>query len=220
LAKIINETGFSRSTAFRLLHYLADVRLLEFDEARRCYFVGPLAYELGLAARGQAELVAHWKHPMERISEENALTTYLVARSDMEGVCLATVHGASVIRSVPLMVGQRLPLGIGAGSLAILSSLPDTEVDTIIETLGPKLRTYLGGRLTPKLLRHYVDTTRTNGYAFSQNNLAVGVVAVGVRIPADDELTQLAIGVSAAAPHMSRAEQIQITRTIRKIIHS
>ena len=116
LAKITGATELSRSTAFRLLHYLADARLLEFDKRRRCYYVGPLTYELGLAARGQADLVANWKDRMELVCAKTGLTTYLVVRSDMEGVCLATAHGPSVIRSVPLMVGQRLPLGIGAGS--------------------------------------------------------------------------------------------------------
>jgi DNA-binding IclR family transcriptional regulator len=220
LAKIMSVTALSRSTAFRLLHYLAEARLLDFDERQRCYYVGPLTYELGLAARGHADLVANWRDRMELISAKTGLTTYLVARSDMEGVCLATAHGPSVIRSVPLMVGQRLPLGIGAGSLAILSSLPDIEVDTIIAAHGPKLRMYSGGRLTPKVLRQYVETTRTKGYAFSQNNLATGVLAVGVRIPGDDELTQLAVGVSAVATHMSEAEQAQIAKTIRKIIYN
>ena len=218
LAKIMSVTALSRSTAFRLLHYLADARLLEFDERQRCYYVGPLAYELGLAARGQAELVANWKDRLERISAKTGLTTYLVARSDIEGVCLATAHGPSVIRSVPLMVGQRLPLGIGAGSLAILSSLPDAEVDMIIGAHGPKLRMSSGGRLTPKVLRQHVETTRAKGYAFSQNNLATGVLAVGVRIPSDDGLTQLAIGVSAVARRMSDSEQAYLGKVIRAMI--
>ena len=42
LAKITSVTELSRSTAFRLLHYLADARLLDFDKRRRCYYVGPL----------------------------------------------------------------------------------------------------------------------------------------------------------------------------------
>ena len=146
------------------------------------------------------------------------MTAYLVARSDMEGVCLATVHAPSVIRSVPLMIGQRVPLGIGAGSLAILSSLPDIEVDTIITALTPKLRAYIGGRMTPKLLKQFVETTRARGYAFSQNNLTTGVLAVGMRIPGDRQLTQLAVGVSAVATHMSDVEQAQIAKSIRKVI--
>ncbi len=219
LAKITGATELSRSTAFRLLHYLADARLLEFDKRRRCYYVGPLTYELGLAARGQADLVANWKDRMELVCAKTGLTTYLVVRSDMEGVCLATAHGPSVIRSVPLMVGQRLPLGIGAGSLAILSSLPDVEVDAVIAAHGPTLRAYSNGRVTPKVLRQYVEETRTQGYAFSQNMLATGVLAIGVAIPSDGSLTQLAVGVSAVATHMSQSEQAQIARMIRKIIY-
>jgi DNA-binding IclR family transcriptional regulator len=220
LSNIISVTELSRSTAFRLLRYLTEERLLEFDDRQRSYYLGPLAYELGLAARGQADLVAKWKDRIERLAAKTGLTAYLVARSDTEIVCLATAHGPSVVRAVTLVAGQRLPLGIGAGSLAILSSLPDDEVDSVIASHGPKLRMYGGGRLTPKILRQRVETTRTKGYALSQDSVAKGVLGIGVAIPRDGELTQLAVSLSLVATHLDAAEQTHIAKTIRKAIQS
>ena len=49
LAKVMSVTTLSRSTSFRLLRYLTEERLLQFHEEDRTYFIGPLAYELGLA---------------------------------------------------------------------------------------------------------------------------------------------------------------------------
>ena len=88
----------------------------------------------------------------------------------------------------------------------------------MIAAHGPKLRVYSNGRVTPKVLRQYVEATRDQGYAFSQNMLATGVLAIGVTVPSEGSLTQLAVGVSAVAPHMSQGEQAQIAKTIRKII--
>jgi DNA-binding IclR family transcriptional regulator len=217
LSKIMSVTDLSRSTAFRLLRYLSEERLLEFDERERSYYLGPLAYELGLAARGRADLVADWRECLERIAAKTGLTTYLVARSDMEIVCLAVVHGSSVVRAVTLDVGQRLPLGIGAGSLAILSSLPDAEVDAILAANNAKLRMYGGGRLAPKILKQRVELTRAKGYAFSQDSVAKGVVGVGTLVSRASELTQLAVSVSSAADHMDVAERARMADTIRKI---
>lgn len=218
LSKIVSVTALSRSTAFRLLHYLADARLLRFDEQQRRYYVGPLAYELGLAARGQSELTAHWMNRMENVALETGLTTYLVARSGLDGVCLATTDPLSAIPSVPCLTGLRMPLGIGAASLAILSSLSDMEIDAIIAAHGFRLRTYSCGRITPEVLRRHVKMTRIRGYAFSQNIVTKGMLAIAVRIPGDSEQPDLALGVSSAATKMSDAEQFRIAETIQDIL--
>jgi DNA-binding IclR family transcriptional regulator len=217
LSKIMNVTDLSRSTTFRLLRYLSEERLLEFDEQQRSYYIGPLAYELGLAAKGQAGLVAERKESIDRIAAKTGLTTYLTARSDTEIVCLAASHGVSVVRAVTLDVGQRLPLGIGAGSLALLSSLPDAEVDAVLTSNSAKIRMYGEGRLTPKILKQRVETTRAKGYAFSQDSVAKGVAGVGVVISSPDALTQLAVSVSSVAGHMDTAERERMADTIRKM---
>ena len=153
LANVCRATNLSRSTAFRMLRSLTEERLLEYDADAHRYYIGPLAYELGLAAQGQADLIASWRERIERIALRTGLTTYLVARSDSEVVCLATAQGSGVIRAVPLTIGQRLPLGVGAGSLAILSSLDDAEVEGILSANAQKLVLHGGGKLTPAILR-------------------------------------------------------------------
>jgi DNA-binding IclR family transcriptional regulator len=218
LSTIMSTTQLSRSTAFRLLRYLTEERMLDFDEQRKAYRLGSLAYEFGLAARGQADIVAAWRDRIDRIAAKTGLTTYLVARSDTEIVCLATAQGQRIVRAVPMEVGQRLPLGIGGGSLAILSSLPDEEVGAILASHGPKLRLYGEGRVTPRVLWQRVETARARGYALSQDSVAKGVIGIGVLIPRDSGLTQLAVSVSIVAAELDKAEQTQIAKTIQKII--
>lgn len=45
-----------------------------------------------------------------------------MVRSDRDAICRLCVLGNMIIRAMPMEVGQRLPLGIGAGSLAILNA--------------------------------------------------------------------------------------------------
>jgi DNA-binding IclR family transcriptional regulator len=215
LSKVIRATDLSRSTAFRLLRCLTQERLLHFDEEQRVYCIGPLAYELGLAGKGQADIVANWHAHIARVSAKTGLTTYLVARSDTEVVCLDTVQGTSVVRAVPLIVGQRLPLGIGAGSLAILSSLPDEEVEAVIASNTLKLPMYGDGRLTPAKLRQRVEMTRANGFAYSRESVAKGISGVGVTIQRHGDLAQIAISVSLVGTQLDANEQSRLVNTIR-----
>jgi DNA-binding IclR family transcriptional regulator len=217
LATIMLATGLSRSTAFRLLRCLVEQRLLNFDDAHKFYFIGPLAYELGLAGKGLADdLAARWRKRLERISAQTALTAYLVARSDTDIVCLDTVQAETAIRAVPLAIGQRLPLGVGAGSLAILSSLADDEIEAIIAANHPMLRMYGRGLLTPAELHRRIARTRAKGYAYSSQSVAQGVVGVGVVIPGPDQITQLAISVSMVGTQIKEPEQERLIDAMRQ----
>jgi DNA-binding IclR family transcriptional regulator len=218
LPNVCRATNLSRSTAFRILRSLTEERLLDYDGEAHRYYVGPLAYELGLAAQGQSNVIASWRDRIDRIALRTGLTTYLVARSDSEVVCLATAQGSAVIRAVSLTVGQRLPLGVGAGSLAILSSLDDVEVEAILAANAHKLALHGGGRLTPAILRSRVALTREHGYAFSQDTVAAGVVGVGLVVSPPGDLQQLAVSVSMPATQLGEGEQVRLAADIREVV--
>ena len=130
LSRVARATGLSTSTSFRILRSLTEERLLRYSDIDRWY-VGPLAFELGLAALTEAQVQTSWRDAVDHIARETRLTTYLMARSDNDAVCLLCVQGSTVLRAMPVEVGQRLPLGVGAGSLAILATLDDEEIQRI-----------------------------------------------------------------------------------------
>jgi len=215
LAAITRTTGLSRSTAFRILRALVEERLLDFDPAQRRYVIGPLAFELGLAApEGRPDSL--WTQRIEAISRTSGLTAYLVARSGADVVCLATAQGSSVIRAVPLVVGQRLPLGVGAGSLAILATLPDDEVNALLSANAGKIAQIARGRATPALLRARIAQARADGHAFSRDSVAPGVAGVGVVVTRPHEAATYSVSVAAAA-ELDRAEQLRLAALMREV---
>ena len=219
LATISRTTELSRSTAFRILRSLVEQGLLDYETQAHRYYIGPLAYELGLAAHGQARLTAAWRERLDAISRQTGLTAYLVARSDAEVVCLATAQGSAVIRAVPLTVGQRLPLGVGAGSLAILASLEDKEVDALIGMNAARLAKHGGSQLTPGLLWERIHNARKHGFAFSHDTVASGVMGVGVVVSQESELKRLAISVSMPRAELSLPRQAELAGAIRATAH-
>ncbi len=217
LAKITHASGLNRTTAFRIVHFLAQERLLQYDAELGHYSIGPLAFELGLAARAQTDLIERWQPRVNEISKLTGMTCYLMVRSDAEAVCIATAEGSSILRAVPLQVGQRLPLGVGAGSLALLSSLDDDEVRSSIELNRSRLGLLGDGHLTPEILWKRVEFARERGYAVSQNSVAVGVIGIGRTIPDTGMLMRLAISVSAPALQMKSDQHDAIARIISEV---
>jgi DNA-binding IclR family transcriptional regulator len=215
LSRVAQATGLNASTAFRILRSLTEERMLRYDERERRYYLGLLAFELGLVTQAQSQVQNSWRETIENISRRTRLTTYLMARSDREAVCLLCVQGTMVIRAMPMDVGQRLPLGIGAGSLAILATLEDDEIERILAALGSRLDLFPRGRKEAKRIIERVAATRTNGYSVSTGTVADGLAGVGVAIQPSSGLLQLAISVSAVTNSIDPVEARKIAAVIQ-----
>jgi DNA-binding IclR family transcriptional regulator len=222
LSRVSRATGLNTSTSFRILRSLCEERLLRYDDIDRCYFVGPLAFELGLAASASAEAHAQtrWRGAVDQVARETRLTTYLMARSGHEAICLCCVQGTMALRAMPVEVGQRLPLGIGAGSLAILASLGDVEIQRILVAEESKLDLFPGGRSEAEHILERVELTRQRGFSVSIGTVAPGVVGVGVAISPDNGLAHLALSVSAVARRINAADARDIASVISAAIQN
>ena len=204
LTRVARASGLSTSTSYRILRSLTEERLLRYDDIKKSYHVGPLAFELGLAAEGDVRTI--WRDTVERIARESRLTTYLMARSGNEAVCLVCVQGSTALRAVPMEVGQRLPLGIGAGSLAILATLEDEDIHYVIAAQGARRDLFPGSTAKAEQILKRVELTRRRGFSVSSGTVALGVIGVGMAIAPDRGLSQLAISVSAVADSIEPAD--------------
>lgn len=220
LSRVAQATSLNASTTFRILRSLTEERMLRYDERERHYYLGLLAFELGLVTQGQSQVQNRWRETIEHISRRTRLTTYLMARSDREAVCLLCVQGTMVIRAMPMDVGQRLPLGIGAGSLAILATLEDDEIERILGALGSRLDLFPRGREEAQRIVERVTETRANGFSVSAGSVAAGLAGVGVAIQPNDGLLQLAISVSAVTDSIDPVEARQIAGIIQAAVRN
>jgi DNA-binding IclR family transcriptional regulator len=86
LVRVAQATGLNQSTTFRILRSLTEERMLYYDEARRSYHLGVLAFELGLASSGKSQVQSAFRPVLEEVAGKTRLTTYLMARSGNEAV--------------------------------------------------------------------------------------------------------------------------------------
>ncbi|HMN78525.1 MAG TPA: helix-turn-helix domain-containing protein [Burkholderiaceae bacterium] len=169
-------TGWSKSTVHRLLAELEKGGLLRRGSGKE-YLTGRFAYELGIGPSPLGELRELCSGTLERIAAETSSTVFLGIRSGASSLCLDYRLGAEIRPPVVPPRGKLRPLGVGAAGLAVLSRLPDSEVDRIGETNARRLQSYgvnSGRSLTP-FIRH----ARSAGYAKVANIVAPGVVGIG-----------------------------------------
>jgi DNA-binding IclR family transcriptional regulator len=103
--------------------------------------------------------------------------------------------GAYPIRTLTLEIGDRRPLGVGAGSLALLSNLAPAGVERVLAQNAEWLVEFPS--FDAVLLRTLVSRTRDQGYAFNEGRIVAAMNAMAVM--AGDGAVGPAIALSVAA---------------------
>lgn len=206
LADIVSESGLDTSTAHRMLKSLSAAGLVERADAGWNYRLGHLVYELGLAALPRNDLQAICEDSLIRIAEESGDVALLAIRSGVDSVCMGRREGSFPILSLSVNVGTRRPLGIGAGGLAILASLPPELAKQIVETNSLRLKQF--NTLTAPALMRMVQDTRDAGYALNRGEVYPEVGGIGVAIRGAGMVPLASLSISTVASRL-QPERIQ-----------
>ena len=177
LSRLAEGAGLSKPTAHRLLAGLRNLGLVEYDEKTRLFYPGVKLYRMGLASAVRFDIVQLAQPSMQRLAEETGDTVYLSLRSGDSALCVARRTGSFPIRTLTLEVGDYRPLGLGAGSLALLASLSDEEVEASLSNNRDKLAAH--PNFDPVSLRMLVRRTRQEGYSLNEGLMLPEMAAVG-----------------------------------------
>lgn len=180
-AEIAEAIGEPRSSVYRLLSSLQTEGLVEPGSRRGRYRLGFKLLALGSAvvARFDERQVA--LPAMERLHEVTGETVFLCVPRRDEAVCIERLAGKRV-QSLALRLGGSLPLHAGAAPRALLAFRPEEEWEAYIERNTPLVRFTPSTPDTPTALRKLLRETRAQGYALSDQDVTVGVAAVGVPV--------------------------------------
>jgi DNA-binding IclR family transcriptional regulator len=209
LAHLADAAGLHPTTAHRQLAALLREGLVEQDSARR-YHPGIELWLMGQVAARRFDLADLARETMKRIAEETEDTVYLFVRSLRQAVCVARVEGSFPIRALTLVPGDRRPLGVNAGALALLSFQPDDVRDDVLAHIAPDLKPLRG--YSVETVRRQIGETRTRGYSIVTGTIIPGMSAVGVPVLGRDGLALAALSVAAIEQRMSSKRCTQIAK--------
>jgi len=209
LSELVDQCSLSKPTVRRMLLALTRAGLLDQDLETRRYFLGPEIHVLGTLASARFGIHSIALRSLVRLSQQTGDTAFLSVPRDVYSICVHREEGPFPIRVHALHAGDRHPLGVGAGGLALLAALPDEEVEEILaanaEVLGDKYPPF-----SPPALRALVHDTRVRGYALNPGMLLPDSWAIGVPIRGADGRPVGALSIAATESRLSPKRQLEI----------
>jgi DNA-binding IclR family transcriptional regulator len=212
LLDLASRTGLQRPTVHRMLKCLTLENMVQQDPETHRYFLGPMVFELGLTAAPRFNLREICHPAMTRIAEATGDTVFLTQRSGLDSVCVDRQEGTFPIKTFTLEIGMRRPLGVGTGSLAILSALSEEEVKHVIASNTPRLPEY---GLTPTSLLAQVKRAQRLGFAVREMPTLAGVRSVGQALHNRSGVAFAALSVSAISSRMSEKRVSELATLLK-----
>jgi DNA-binding IclR family transcriptional regulator len=184
LSAIAAQAELSVPTAFRLLRTLRDHDLVMTHQPQGRYTLGFRILEYGQALQRQLDIVNIARPYLVALRNQTNETASLAVRSGDASVNIAQAESQQLLRRVKV-IGEPLPLYIGAAGKVLLSAEPDEEIDDYIART--ELLPYTPSTPTdPVALRHQIIQVRAAGFYESVNERGIGGVGVAAPIRAHD----------------------------------
>ena len=215
LSQLVTDSGLNKPTVRRLLLALIRGGLVEQEGDTRLYFLGEEAYVLGTFAAPRFGLLEICRSSLMRLSETSQDTSFLSVPREALSLCLYREEGTYPIRTHALQAGFEHPLGIGAGSLAMLAALPDDEVEAMLAANAEAIATRYPC-LPPERIRADVALTRRRGFSLNPGLIVTNSWGVGMAFRFPDGRVAGALSIAAIDSRMQEPRQEELAGLLRQ----
>lgn len=214
LSGLLVESGLNKPTARRLLLALMRADLVEQDAKSRRYHLGEEAFLMGALAATRHSLLEFAGESLRHICDKSEDSSFFSVRRQNLSVCLQREEGRFPIRTHVLQAGAHHPLGIGAGSMALLADLPDDEIEHIVVENEAAVAARFP-RYTPQVIREQVEATRARGWSLNPGLVLPNSWAVGVVVRYPDGRAAGALSLAAIDSRMGPERQENLAALLR-----
>lgn len=206
LAELASRLDLERPTAHRILQRLVLEGLVQQDPALRSYTLGPLLYELGLAAKPPRLLHGLANAALVMLARESGDTAFAMVQSGMDSLCIDRQEGSYPVKALMMDPGRRRPMGTGSGSLAMLGAMPADKAQQILEANA--LRLQVGGEATLVELREVIAQARSDGFVVRAPRDAPEILSVGLAVCNAYGTPVLALSISALRFRIEQRQEL------------
>jgi DNA-binding IclR family transcriptional regulator len=218
VAALVRDTGLTRPTVHRLLSALRNEGLVDRDEATGCWLPGPELFLMGSVAAARYDVTSVARDIVRSLAVRTEESAFLSARRGDETVCLISEEGSFPIRSFVLYEGKRFPLGVASAGTAILSFLPDHDVDAYLER-HPGLEQHWGAAHGPERLRRRLRETQERGFAINPGLIVEGSYGLGAVVFGRTGEPQWALSITGVEFRFSAERLPELGRTLLAHAH-
>ncbi len=194
-------SGLNKVTCHRILNSLVDHGFLNKMHGGKHYRLGTKLLILGVKAANGPGLRHHFQPALERIRQQTGETVMLMARDKDDSVCIDRFDGDFQMQTLTGSIGGFVPLGVGPGSLAILSFLSLEEREQIIARNLPRMTGY--PMLTPERIERWIAETAERGFAIDSGELIPGIAGIAVPVTVSGTGTVASLGLTLLSPRLT-----------------
>ena len=218
ISEIGRRLGLTKATAVRLTQTLVDERFVVHDPATRRYRLGPETFAIGLAAEPSYALQRLATSSLRALALETGDWVFFSVVQGFEAICISRETGDMPIPPDALRLGDRHPLGVGAGGLASLAALPDDEVEVALRVNGRYIDAHFP-KSSVGVIRQLVPQTRERGYSVIPGIVAPGYWALGVPLLQSDGRPVAAIVLVASESRLHPTRRAALGERMLRISH-
>lgn len=219
LSELVAESGLNKPTVRRLMLALIRNGMVEQNSSTRRYFLGEETYVLGTFAAHRHGLLERALEPLAQLAQGTGDAAFLSVRRGFSALCLHREEGTYPIRTYALMTGRMHPLGVGAGSLAMLAALSDAEVEAALAANADRLAQDYPG-LPPERIRANVAETRIAGYALNPGLVFPDSWGLGIALRRPDGTLAGSLSLAAIESRMQPPRQEELVQQLRQAAHT
>jgi IclR family KDG regulon transcriptional repressor len=214
ISDISGKLDLNKSTVFNILHTLMDLNVLENQSGGKFVF-GTRFYVLGNMAGKRSALIQTARPYLQTINEKTKLSAFLGLRSDLQTILIDKVDSAYGVK-VSSEIGMQMPILAGAGIKAMLSQLPDKEIDDILART--ELKRYTPHSIIDKTVyKEEILEVRKEGIAYDREEYIEGMVAFAIPVKANVRDLQAAIWAVGLTRQVSNSSIPEVTGLLKGI---
>lgn len=180
LAEIAKRVGSAKSAVHRTLVAMVAKGFAEPTDRYGHYRLGTA---VAMLARRQERLepqVQSFRPGMTEFARRTGFTVYLLAQSGIDAICAEMISRATR-HQFAMGLGARVPMGVGAGSLALMSLLSDSAIDQILDANADRYQAHPSIRPVDRdIIQSQVLDAKRRGYAINPGFFFFGEGGIGL----------------------------------------
>jgi DNA-binding IclR family transcriptional regulator len=215
LKDLAEELEDAKPAVLRCLNSLIEYGFAE-QVARGRYRLGPSIFSLARTEGAVQVEVARWRSLLEEVVQAFGQSAVLVRRAGLEVVVVDKLVGTSPVQALVVSIGGRLPMGIGAGSVAILSSLDREDWEQIVKRNAAR---YPKWNFDSDLVVKHIEQAVVRGFSFDSGLLIPECAGLAVPIRERGRYSSdLSVTMSVPKSFFEANQPAEVAGRIRSII--
>jgi DNA-binding IclR family transcriptional regulator len=180
------------------------------------YRLGPAIFGLANRTTSVNEVVRRYRPAVTEVAAATQQSSYLMIRAGFDAICVDMHEGTGFVQTLTGGVGGRVPLGVGPGTISILTLLDLPLVDSILEQNEPRFGLY--NRADMGKVQRELQRARELGFSYDIGETYPDAGGVAVPIRTSRGITAAAVSIAIPASLLSPARAHEISEIISNAI--